>query len=179
MCLGLVPGVSRPCLGVRRQEAQPTISTPAAGAASASIGFDLARRLINGRLDQAYDVRLSFSENGIHFTSAVVQRSATCGLHGKPASACEATAIPFTSLHTWSEIAGAVGDPDAVLYLKELPPITAGMPESGVSLAELGVGFWPILQCRLRGTPVVVELAGDARRLGLQRILDAGDSHGL
>ena len=57
-CLGLAPGTSRPCLGVRRQEAQPTISTPAAGAASASIGFDLARRLVSGQLGQACDERL-------------------------------------------------------------------------------------------------------------------------
>lgn len=178
-CLGLTPGPSRPCLGVRRQEAQPTISTPAAGAASASIGFDLARRLVNGQLGQTCDARLSFRPDTIHFTNAVVRRSATCELHGKPASECEAMAVPFTGLNTWSEIAGAIGDPDAVLYPNEIPPVTTGTPESGVPLAELGVGLWPILHCRANGAPVAMELAGDAGRLGLQRILEARDSHGL
>jgi hypothetical protein len=163
-CLGLSSGTSRPCLSARSQ-APPTNSTPGIGSISAGLAVELAGKLVAGEIAETLDVRIAIGPRGdLRAVTARVQRARDCSGHEEPAEPQMSLNLPTS--RTWSDIAVALGDPQATLLLDSLPPIEPGMPEAEVPLNELGVPFWAVLSCRVAGQPALIELTGDAPRLG-------------
>jgi hypothetical protein len=168
--LGLAQGPSRPCLP--REAASATISKPHVGAVAAAMAVEAAVALVSRRLGAARDDRVVFTDDGMHVTSAALTgqppKSDRTALVGNHIRRC-----PLSTAHSWAAVAGALGDPAAVLHPDTLPPVTAAAPESSVPLSELGIELWPVLNCTINGAPTSVELTGDARGLGVVRLLEA------
>ena len=78
----------------------------------------------------------------------------------------------MTTGHTWNEIASTLRARDALVIPAKLRAIACGAPEAAIPLRELGVPFWPRLRCEIDGKNARIEMRGDARVLGVERILE-------
>lgn len=173
-CLGTAGDPARPCLAPGPQQAPPTVAVPETSFAAAAAAVSLARRLLDGTLASPCDVRIHLGSSGPSLLVSEVQRSQGCRMHGTSQVKRAHVAVDCTSKMSWTRIAESIGWADGVLIPPTLPPIPVGAGDSMVPIRDLGYGHWPVLDCERCGTKAAVELRGDARELGLERILEVG-----